>query len=150
MKKKSNMFKIIAGFLFLIFCGYQITPVKAAIRPDELEKLNTPYYLVKWTRTTQSTWMIIADENGAYAQAEYVSLQGEIPDIVQNYDIATGDNVYLCYGEYRGEIETAAREEPMREYYLSGWDILYPVKRNAIFSFWPKSYLCQMDINAMR
>jgi hypothetical protein len=124
--------------------------MKFAVKLEELKKLDNPYYLVKWTQTTVSNWMIIGDETGYYREVEYVVLCGEIPDIVRNYDIAIGGNIYICYGEYVGEIETPAIEETISEYQLSGWDILYPIKREAIFPFWPKAYLTHMDMNRRR
>ena len=138
---------VIGVLSIVVFCVYQIWPIKIAIKSAELKNLDEPYYLVKWTRTTATTWMLIGDHTGEYAEARYVALQGATPDIVENYDIATGDNVYICYGEYTGEKQTPAMEETLHTYNLTGWDILYPVNRNSVFSFWPKSYLSRMDMN---
>lgn len=149
MKKKNVIFILLALILLiLIFFVYQISPVKYAIQEKSLENLDEQYYLVKYTLTTSSTWMIIGDNTGYYSTPKYVILEGDVPDIVKNYDIATGDNVYVCYGEYIGEKETAA-QETLSAYNLTGWDIVYPVKRNSVFQFWPKSYISRMDINGM-
>lgn len=150
MKKKNVLFILLAlVLLLLVFLVYLIFPVKYAIKQENLNNSDEQYYLVKYTFTTASNWMILGDNTGYYQTPEYVVLEGDVPDIVKNYDIATGDNVYVCYGEYIGEKETAA-QETLSAYKLTGWDILYPVKRNSVFQFWPKSYISRMDINGMK
>lgn len=145
---KKIVISITLVFLSVVaFFVYQIWPVKFAIKADDLKNSDRSYYLVKWTRATASTWMIIGDQTGEYSEAQYVVLQGNVPDIVSNYDIAIGQNIYVCYGEYLGERENLDTGETIGEYQITDWDILYPVRRNSVFPFWPKSYLSQMDMN---
>lgn len=144
MIKKGVIIASVILVLVIAFGVYLLWPIQRAVKPDELYDLDEPYFFVKWARVTGSDWMIIGDQNGEYSEAKYVVLQGKIPDIVKNYDIATGGNVYVCYGEYIGEEEFMG--DRFGVYNSTGWDILYPVKRNAIFPFWPKGYLCRRDV----
>lgn len=150
MKKKNVILILTALILVLILTvfAYWISPVKHAIKEESLKNTGEHYYLIKYTQTTVSMWKIIGDNTGYYQTPKYVILEGDVPDIVKNYDIAIGDNVYVCYGEYIGEKETPA-QEILSAYNLTGWDILYPVKRDSVFQFWPKSYISRMDINGM-
>lgn len=119
-------------------------PVKQAVRQDELNNSSKPYYLVQWIQVTGSEWMVIGDQNGQYEQPKYIVVKGELPSIVKNYDIATGHNTYICYGEYLGETDIGGGEV-LETYQFNGWDILYPVKRNTPIPFMPKGYLCKQD-----
>lgn len=136
---------ILTLLIALVVCFRIIfIPVKQAIRQDELNHLKEPYYLIQWVQVTGSEWMIIGDQNGQYEQPKYIVAKGEIPSIVKNYDIATGHNTYICYGEYSGKTDIGGGEI-LETYQFNGWDILYPVKRNTPIPFMPKGYLCTLD-----
>ncbi|MBP3361304.1 MAG: hypothetical protein J6N52_10650 [Clostridia bacterium] len=133
-------------FILLMVICYKawLPPVKYALKQEDLANIETPYFLVQWTQVTGSSWMIVGDQDGYYDNAKYVIANGETPSVVQNYDVATGHNTYVCYGSYVGETEIPGGEI-LSEYQFTGWDILYPVKRNMPISLLPKSYLCKFD-----
>jgi hypothetical protein len=79
---------------------------------------------MEWTQVTGSEW--------------------ETPSVVQNYHFAIGKNTYVCYGNYVGEIDIG-NGDMLSKYQFTGWDILYPVKRDGIIPFLPKSYICKWD-----
>jgi len=140
-------FMIIGGvvvLLIIVLC-YRVfySPVKYALKQTELDALNDSYYLVQWTQATGSSWKIIGDQDGYFDREVYIIAKGEVPSIVNNYDIATGQNTYICYGYYAGETRIDGNEM-LGEYQFSGWDVLFPVKRNGL-SLLPKSYLCKYD-----
>jgi hypothetical protein len=120
---------------------YLLFPVKYALKQKDLDALEKPYFLIQWVQVTGSSWRIVGDQNGYYDKQNYIVESGEIPYIVGNYSIAIGDNTYICYGHYIGEDKIF----DFSEYQFTGWDILYPVKRDAIIPFWPKSYLSKLD-----
>ena len=137
----------LAGITILLIAllVYLFWPIKFAVKLDDLQNQDKAFYFVKWTQVTGSSGRIIGDQSGEYTEAKYVVLQGEIPDIVKNYEIASAGNVYVCYGEYVGEVEFMG--DRLSVYNSTGWDVLYPVKRNAVFPFWPKGYLCRRDVS---
>jgi hypothetical protein len=148
----------------LFFAGYLLFPVKFALTQKNLDALKKPYFLVEWTQVTGSSWEIVGDQHGRYDKAiyiiehrdipymiknstyktEYIVGSGETPSIVRNYNFAIGENTYICYGNYVGEIGIG-NSKKFSEYQFTDWDILYPVKRDGIIPFLPKSYICKLD-----
>jgi hypothetical protein len=148
VKRRRIIFTIVVvvATLLFAFLAYQIYPVKFALKPDDLTNLDKPYYLVKATTATVSTWTIVGDQDGYYSKVKYVDLNGEVPYLAESIDFLWGGNTFVCYGEYVEEIETISGET-ISSYRLTGWDILYPINRYAIFPFWPKSWLAKMDMD---
>ena len=138
---------IVCVFLLIVIVTGIIlfAPVKFALKQSDLKEINEPYYLVKWVQVTGASWMIVGDQNGYYEQPIYVIAEGETPSIVKNYSIATGDNIYLCYGNYIGKETILDGEEMLEKYNFTGWDILYPIRRNGLLPFMPERYLCKLD-----
>ncbi|MCL2529876.1 MAG: hypothetical protein FWE41_06040 [Coriobacteriia bacterium] len=124
---------------------YLFSPVKHAVKEEDLLNIAEPYYLVKWIQTTGSSWMIIGDQDGLYDEPILILITGEWPSIVKSYEVAIGHNTYICYGYYVGESKPYYYSEHFSEYHFTGWDILYPIKREGILPFLPKSYLCRLD-----
>lgn len=131
--------------LLAVLLAFELRPVKTAISLDEIKELDGPYYLVKKEFSSAAQWIVIGDQNGEYLEPKYADLQGEFPSV--DYELQIMDNVYVCYGEYVGQRENPATTESFSIFDLSGWDILYPVKRSSVFQFWPKGYLCRIDVN---
>ena len=101
------LFVVIAIFI----CYNMFYPVKAAVSQSDLDYIQRPYYLVKWVQVTGSSWMIIGDQDGYYKEGIYIIAEGEVPfKNYFNYDIMTGDNTYICYGDYIGESDIPGGE----------------------------------------
>lgn len=130
--------------IMIFCCKVWFAPVKYAVYQDDLNQLKEPYYIVKWVQVTGSSWMIIGDQNGYYERGKYIVAGGEIPSVVDNYSIATGDNTFICYGKCSGKTNIGGGET-LETYQFSGWDIMYPVRRNGLIPFLPGKYLCKMD-----
>ena len=128
-----------------VYFAYEIWPVKTAITQDEIKELNAPYYLVKKEFSSAAQWIVIGDQNGEYPEPRYADLRGKFPSV--DYVLQIMDNVYVCYGEYVGQRDNPAVTEPFYVFDVSGWDILYPVKRDSVFQLWPKGYLCRIDVD---
>ena len=64
---------ILTLLIVLVVCYRLIfVPAKQAVRQDELDNLEKPYYLIQWIQVTGSEWMIIGDQNGQYEQPKYI------------------------------------------------------------------------------
>lgn len=147
MKKLAVIISIVFFLAFLIFCWWLFYPVRYALKFEDLATQNKEYFLLQWQQTTGSSWMIIGDQNGYYDEPEDIVAQGEMPFQQNfNYSIAKAENTYVCYGSYKGEIDISRKGEFLSEYQFTGWDILYPVKRDGLIPFLPKSYLCKYDM----
>ncbi|MBO4898101.1 MAG: hypothetical protein J5590_07380 [Clostridia bacterium] len=146
MRKRIVFSFIIIIIFVVIFFGYKVwfAPVKYAVSQEDLLNSKEQYYLVQWVQVTGSSWMIVGDQNGYYEHGKYIVAKGEVPSVVENYSIATGHNTYICYGEYCGKTDIGGGDI-LETYQFSGWDILYPVKRNGLIPFLPKKFLCKMD-----
>ena len=119
-------------------------PVKYAIKPKDLAYRKDPFFLAKHT---YEGWRVIGNQTDLYIVPLRAVFCGEIPDIISNSEFAFADNVYICYGEYIGEVEFMNGSE--RKYLLTGWDIQFPIKRN-IYFWLPNSYICRFDINGQK
>jgi hypothetical protein len=145
MKKSTIIVITVILSVPLIIMIYLLFPVKYALKQKDLDVLEKPYFFIKWTQVTGSSWRIVGDQDGYYDRSKYIITNGGgCPHIVGNYDIARADNTYICYGYYIGEGKDYGGPI-FSEYQCTGWDILYPVKRDAIIPFWPKSYLSRLD-----
>jgi len=144
--KKFMIIICVLKFLILVVCCLLFYPVKYALKQENLENIETPYFLVQWTQVTGSSWVLVGDHNGYFGEPIYIVANGAMPfERRFNYAIATGHNTYICYGNYVGEREISDGGDKFSEYQFTGWDILYPVKRNGLIQFLPKSYLCKLD-----
>ena len=133
--------------VFLQFFVSTRTPIKYALFIEDLADAENPYYLVQWTQVTGSSWRIIGDQNGYFENPQYIIIEGEAPSVVKNNSVATGENIYVCYGEYMGENEIANTGMIFDTYKFTDWDILYPVRRETILPSWfyPIGYLSKAD-----
>lgn len=148
----------------LIFVGYLFFPVKFTLKQKDLDALEKPYFLIEWVQITGSSWMIVGDEDGYYDQVayivdekdiqhikdmgdqgKYIISNGEMPSIVRTDDFTMWHNTYIVYVNYVGERDVGI-SKTISEYEFTGWDVLYPVKRDgSIIPFLPKSYICKWD-----
>jgi len=70
---------------------------------------------------------------------------GEMPSVVQSDVFTMWHSTYVGYVNYVGERDIGI-DITISEYEFTGWDILYPVKRDGIIPFLPKSYICKWDL----
>lgn len=146
MKKNKYIVIILSAVLIIIIicCCLIFTPVKYAVSKDSLNKSNRPYFLLQWIQITGSEWVIIGDQNGLYENPKYIVAKGNVPSAIENYNIATGNNTYICYGNFIGYTDIH-EDIKLETYQFTDWDILYPIKRNLPIEFWPKGYICKLD-----
>lgn len=117
-------------------------PIKKAVQTSELQEKD--YIMVKALQSTAATWSIVADNYGLYEMPMEVTLTGMYPSVI--YDVQTGGNVFICYGEYGEDIFTTAGYWN-KNFRVEEWDILYPIKHNSIFSlFLSDKYLYPFEI----
>ena len=135
--------------MLVLFIVSTRTPVKYAVRLDDLAESGESYYLVQWIEVTGSYWEIVGDQDGyySYSEIEYIVTEGKMPYAVINYSVILGQNTYICYGEYVGESENTDIREVFSKYRFTDWDIVYPVKRDTILPAWfyPDGYLSKAD-----
>ena len=145
MKK---IIKVILPFLVIALCKLTINinfkPIKQAIKIHELNN-DISYIVVIPAKVTGADWMIIDSNNCKFDEEDYIRIVGNEPKFL-DFSIQYADNKFICYGKYVQEDyedETGIYDV----FESSAWDIVYPIKRNSIFSFFmPKSYLTELDI----
>lgn len=122
-----------------IFFGFS----KKAIHIDELHTKNN-YILVQVQYSTPALWQVVGDNGGYYEKPLDITLKGIIPKV--NYNIQTGNNIFVCYGNYEKNIVTEAGYATM-VFKVVEWDILYPIQHNSILSpLLSKNYLYPMEM----
>lgn len=130
----------IAGVIFL----YEFYPVKFSVKKENISGkeyiLASPYDIT----TTMANWKITGDEHGLVNIPYYVSMQGNKPQGF-NFEIYTAENIFVCYGYFMEDEEFEG--ESYKVFYAQDWDILYPVKRNSMFSsIMPKAFIANIDM----
>ncbi|MDR0517619.1 MAG: hypothetical protein LBH25_11305 [Fibromonadaceae bacterium] len=156
------VFKIVKTVIILMplfLVAYLFFPVKFALKQKDLNALEKPYFLIEWTQVTGSSWMIVGDQNGYYEQvvyivddkniqainnvSKYIIGNGEMPSVVRSDDFTMWPSTYVGYVNYVGERDIGINKT-ISEYEFTGWDVLYPVKRDG-FLFFLESYICKWD-----
>ena len=137
----------IIGVLIIQFAVSTRTPVKYAVKMEDLTGSGVPYYLVQWVQVTGSSWEIVGDQYGYYPESLYIIAEGETPSAAKNYSVAIGQNTYVCYGEYVGECEIPESGMVLGKYKFTDWDILFPIKRETVLPSWfySSNYLSEAD-----
>ena len=116
-------------------------PIKFAVTEQQIADKN--YILVEPCATTLANWKVVKGKNKVTDEEIYVRLEGDEPKNL-SYNILSGDNIYVCYGEFleHGDLHG----ERYHRFYVNKWDILYPISRNSIFDFiMPDNYMCKLD-----
>ena len=147
------MKKVIAllSLVILICAGYFIynrIPGKHAIYKSEIPK-NENIILVQEGFHTGTGWVMVGDNEEFFDQSEYydIFLEGAIPPEVGRPS-DEGLNTYVCWVEYKGERYSEVFDTKLKEYEISDWSPLYPIKRNTILPSWlyPKSYMIKKEV----
>jgi len=147
MKKKITLLSLV----ILICVGYFIynrIPGKNAIYISKIPK-NENIILIQEGYHTGTGWVMVGDSEEFFDQSEYydIYLEGAIPPEV---GIPSGEelNTYVCWVEYQGEKYSEVFDAKLKEYEISDWSPLYPIKRNTILPSWfyPKSYMTKKEV----
>lgn len=119
--------------------------LKTAIRHKDIR--GSKYILCKSVLVTGYDWIAIEDENGKMTPT-YCKITGANPqgDLKLNYEFMTADNTYVFYITEKKEYYSEELKENCVEYVVSGWDILYPIKREPLSGFLlPRKYFTLKD-----
>lgn len=105
--------------------------VKSAVRMNEIKG---EYILCRRIKTTGFNWYV-TDANCLYNECGYCQILGANPflELPLSYDFFMADNTFVFYVESRREYYSEEMRENVIEYTVSGWDVLYPVKHEAVF-----------------
>ena len=139
---KSKNIKCILLIALAAISASVFFPVKIARKIEDIDTSKN-YIIVNVQKSTISEWISISDNRGDYAVAKNVRLTGCIPG-GYNYDVETGKNAFVCYGELTGVGELGGEHYDV--FNVVKWDILYPINRNSPFDcILPKNYLCLFE-----
>jgi len=117
--------------------------LRVARKESELTEGN--YILGQPYRTTGFDWLLIQNENGEKVQ-ELINITGADPftELNLSYEFGMGRNTFIFYVEERIEGFSEEMGVSTVEYVVTGWDILYPVRRVTFFS--PRRYIIETDM----
>ena len=150
--KRAALFICIAlpVIVFVLFSALSLSQpiVKTAIRKNRLPE-NEEYVICRWTQTTGYNW-IISSSKGLGEKHTFCRINGPTPlDLDLKYDFLISSNKYVFYVTDVREYYSDELHEDVIEYTVSGWDILYPVRRESMITFLktPK-YILESDLNS--
>jgi hypothetical protein len=78
---------------------------------------------------TGYNYVIIKDEN-SYPTYRYCVIKGATPDDELSYEFMIGENKYAFYVDETRTYYSEELQEDVFEITVSGWDVLYPAKRD--------------------
>ncbi|MBU5450082.1 hypothetical protein [Acetivibrio sp. MSJd-27] len=134
MQKITLMLCSITALFYLI--GF--IPIKWAIKKEDIKDDRENYIVVQAEASTVSAWIYEKE-----SEWRNVSLLNETIRKF-NRELAGLGNQYICYGKFNGSTESIGIQVELFD--VTGWDILYPIKRNKYMEgILPKSYLCIFD-----
>jgi hypothetical protein len=120
----------------------------------QLPKNMGEYIVVRGIKTTGYEWEVTGDQNGLYAERSHnikcVNMIGNVPSCKFYSDYSTGDNQFICYGEYEYQpYDGVAGHNIYGEdvFHVERWEIMYPIQRDFFIGvFIPKNYICRYDM----
>jgi hypothetical protein len=147
MKITSNKIKIIVIFS-VVFCVYMFIKDDWITEPviKKAIKMDKPGKDVIWCKVEKVTgfdWWVVAGDEGRYC-----NIVGADPIIEASlkYDFEIADNIYIFYIGGKREYFSKEINEEILEYTVTGWDILYPVKRDPLTDIYKSSkYILKSD-----
>ena len=115
--------------------------IRTARKENELTEGS--YILARLYRVTGFDWMLIQNENGE-SVIEHINITGANPftELRLSYEFEMGHNTFIFYIEERIERYSLGFGDVI-EYVVTGWDILYPVRRVNFIS--PRRYITEAD-----
>lgn len=151
MKRIVSMVLLLALLLCGCGSGGSADPiVKNAVRREELPK-DGSYILCKWTRVTGYDW-VIASSAGLGQKDAYCWINGPSPlDLSLKYEFLISDSTYVFYVTDVREVYSEEMHMRGTEYTVSGWDVLYPVRRASMLpEIKSPGYIFESDLNGTR
>ena len=138
MKKRIIPIVLILVAVFGIFYARNLhipnDALKKAVKIDEITSEN--YILCKRERVTGFDWCTVLDENGN-DQEVFCNITGIDPydEFNFKYEFSMEYNTFIFYIDGVDLVYNEAADKETKVYNVVGWDILYPVKHEALFGF---------------
>lgn len=136
----------------IVMHGRIITPF-AIVKKDDIVKKTVKlselrdreYIICRWARVTGYNYELVMDERGirsnSFCRVSGIELEGKLA-----YEFLISDNYFVFYIVDKKEYVDSELEQHVTEYIASGWDVLYPVRRQALFVFAPQ-YVLVSDLS---
>lgn len=144
----SCLLAIICAGLYWIKDIYINEPtIKQAITKNELKDLGKDYIICERIRTTGYDWCVVGSNNIDNIN-EYCNIKDVDPfsELDLEYEFVISNNKYVFYVDEKTTYYSEEMHQQCVEYAVSGWDILYPIKREEIFDFFKTSrYIVESD-----
>ena len=105
------------------------------------------YILCERDKVTGFDWHILFDSEGA-DNGKYCNITNCDPfsELNLTYEFETGHNTFVFYVSERKEYSSEELREDTLDFEASGWDILYPVKREPILGcLKSRKYILESD-----
>jgi len=139
---------LILSGVYLFFAHFH-TPeniIREALKENALTERR--YILCQLHRVTGFDWVLVQDENGEEVyDFIYITGANPIAEHKLSYEFEMGRNTYIFYVEEKNEGHLDYLGLETTEYIVSGWDILYPVRRVTFIS--PRRYITLADIRRL-
>lgn len=136
-----------SSLLYSKLSAESLTIVRHAVKMSSLPE-NGDYIICTWTQTTGYNW-VISSSKGLGEEHAFCLISGPTPlDLNLKYDFLISNNKYVFYVSNTREYYSSERQEDVIEYTVSGWDVLYPVRRESMITLLknPK-YILENDLN---
>ena len=122
------------------------TAVKTAVRRSDLPK-DGNYIICDWKWVTGYNWYVSSSE-GMGKKGTWCNIIGPSPyDLDLYYEFTISRNKYVFYVTDVQEYYSEEMSLHMVDYTVSGWDILYPVRRESMLTFLkPPGHIIENDL----
>jgi hypothetical protein len=119
--------------------------LKEAVKRKDIP--NSDYILCQWARVTGFDWRMIRNEEGEKTK-KYIKISGVNSFIEFNfkYEFIMSRNTFSLYIEEKKTYYSEEKGMEVTEYTVTGWDILYPIKRESEEFFTTKRYIVEGDL----
>lgn len=144
---KKMITRIVIFAVFILVAG-NFLPIKMSVNPNKLYKQdkNETMFICEYGQTTGPNWVIIGDSEGEFdsERIEFIDVKWSELGKEPNSSVLVGKNKYVLYGKFIGA--KAIDGENYRSFEVKKWDILYPIDRFSLRSYFtPKRYLNLFD-----
>jgi len=122
--------------------------IKESVKENELT--GKSHILCQRVRITGFDWILIKNENGKITR-EYCNVIGAKPfyELKLRHEFLMAGNTIIFYIEENKMSYTEVTNQDEIEYYVSGWDVLYPVKHSELLIldlYKSKKYITKDDL----
>jgi hypothetical protein len=157
-KKKLKIFLLVLTIILLIpmgtlvFMRYIYVPrgiLKTAIKENKID--SDSYILARQVWVTGYEWVCIQNLSGERI-SELCNIIGANPlfDLNLGAEFELAKNTFIFYVEERKEYYCEKTHLNIVEYYVSGWDILFPVKHSDLDFFGSRWHITEDDVSTWR